>query len=75
MFGSLLIIPACLMIAGSAIDWAITGRITSPWFFIGISMVLVAVQAMGVGIVSLMLRRTELRTSRRLSKMLRSVQG
>jgi len=71
MFGSLLIIPACLMIAGSAIDWLFTGRITSPWFFVGISMVLVAVQAMGVGIVSLMLRRSELRTTRKLSRMIR----
>jgi dolichol-phosphate mannosyltransferase len=75
MLGSLIIIPASLMIGASVIEWAFNGRITSPWFFVGISMVLVAIQTMGVGIASLMLRRSELRTTRKLSRILQSIQG
>ncbi|HZT35891.1 MAG TPA: glycosyltransferase family 2 protein, partial [Nitrososphaera sp.] len=69
MLGGLIIIPAIGMIASSTIEMTLTGRITSPWFFVGISMVLVAIQAMGVGVVSLMLRRSELRSARRLAKL------
>jgi dolichol-phosphate mannosyltransferase len=72
MLGSLIIIPASLLLGASVIEWGFTGRITSPWFFIGVSMVLVAIQAMGVGVVSLMLRRSELRSTRRLTKLLHS---
>ena len=77
MLGSLIIIPASLMLGASVVEWALTGRISTPWFFIGISMVLVAIQAMGVGVMSLMLRRSELRSTRRLTKMLnsKSIQG
>jgi glycosyltransferase involved in cell wall biosynthesis len=73
MLGSLIIIPASLLMGSSALEWALNGRITSPWFFIGISMILVAIQAMGVGVVSLMLRRSELRSSRRLVQIMRSI--
>lgn len=69
MLGSLLIIPAGLMLFNSLMEWAFTGRISNPWFFVGISMLLVAIQSMSVGMVSLMLRRTELRTARRLRKI------
>jgi len=72
MLGSLIIIPASLMLGASVVEWALTGRISTPWFFIGVSMVLVAIQAMGVGVMSLMLRRSELRSTRRLTKMLNS---
>ncbi|TLY06252.1 MAG: glycosyltransferase [Thaumarchaeota archaeon] len=77
MLGSLIIIPASLMLGASVVEWALTGRISTPWFFIGVSMVLVAIQAMGVGVMSLMLRRSELRSTRRLTKMLnsKSIQG
>lgn len=70
MLGGLIIVPAIIILLGSSVELAVTGRMTSPWFFVGISMVLVAIQAMGVGVVSLMLRRSELRTMRRLSKFL-----
>ena len=69
MLGSLAIIPASVMLFASLLDWASTGRVMSAWFFIGISMLLVATQAMGVGVVSLILRRTELRTARMLRQI------
>jgi len=74
MLGSTIMIPASLMLGNSVLEWAITGRIASPWFFVGISMILVAIQTMGVGVISLMLRRSELRSARRLARVLASVQ-
>jgi dolichol-phosphate mannosyltransferase len=74
MLASLLLIPASLMLGNSALEWILSGRISSPWFFLGISMVLVAIQAMGVGVVALLMRRSELRSIRRLSRVLASVQ-
>ena len=73
MLGSMIMIPASLMLGNSVIEWVMTGRIVSPWFFVGISMILVAIQTMGVGIISLMLRRSELRSARRLARVLASV--
>ena len=70
MLGAFLIVPAVFMLADSALELTATGRLTSPWFFIGISMVLVAIQAMGVGVVSLMVKRSELRSARKLAKIL-----
>jgi dolichol-phosphate mannosyltransferase len=74
MLGSMITIPASLMLGNSVLEWVMTGRIASPWFFVGISMILVAIQTMGVGVVSLMLRRSELRSARRLARVLSSVQ-
>jgi len=74
MLGSMITIPASLMLGNSVLEWIVTGRIVSPWFFVGISMILVAIQTMGVGVISLMLRRSELRSARRLARVLASVQ-
>jgi len=73
LMGSFITIPASLMLGNSVLEWAVTGRIASPWFFVGISMILVAIQTMGVGVISLMLRRSELRSARRLARVLASV--
>lgn len=70
MLGSLMVVPAGLMLFSSLMESMITGRLTNTWFFIGIAMLLVAIQAMSVGVVSLILRRTELRTARMLRKVL-----
>lgn len=75
IIGSLITIPASLMLGSSVLQWALTGRIESPWFFVGISMILVAIQTMGVGVISLMLRRSELRSTRRMARILASVQA
>lgn len=69
MLSSMIIIPATVLIGSSSIELAVTGRFTTPWFFVGISMFLVAIQSMGVGVVALMLRRSELRSSRRLASL------
>ncbi len=69
MLGSLLMIPASIMLLDSLLEWTFTGRLTNTWFFLGISIALVAIQSMSVGVISLMLRRTELRTMRMLSKI------
>jgi len=74
MIGSLITIPAILMLGNSLLYWVSTGRIDSPWFFVGISMILVAIQTMGVGVISLMLRRSELRSARRMARILALVQ-
>ena len=70
MLGALLIVPAVFMLIESALEIIATGRLFSPWFFIGISMVLVAIQAMGIGVVSLMVKRSELRTARKFARIL-----
>ena len=69
MLSSLIIIPACLLIGYSGLELAVSGRFTAPWFFVGISMFLVAIQSMGIGVIALMLRRSELRSSRRLAAL------
>ncbi len=74
MMGSLIIIPAGILLGSSALEWAITGNMSSPWFLVGVSMLLVAIQAMSVGVVSLILRRTELRTARRMTRILASAE-
>ncbi|MFQ5940558.1 MAG: glycosyltransferase family 2 protein [Nitrososphaerales archaeon] len=71
ILGSSIIIPAGLMLIWSIMDWVLTGTISSPWFFLGISMLLVSIQAMGVGLIALILRRTELRTTRMMRKILK----
>lgn len=73
MLGSMMMIPASLMLVNSVVEWIMTGRIASPWFFVGISMILVAIQTMGVGVLSLMLRRSELRSARRLARAVASL--
>ncbi len=73
--GSLIIIPAGAILFTSLINWLYEGTISSPWFFIGISMLLVGIQAMGVGVVSLVLRRTELRTVRMIRKTLKHMEN
>jgi glycosyltransferase involved in cell wall biosynthesis len=74
MLGSMITIPASLMLGNSVLEWVVTGNIGSPWFFVGISMILVAIQTMGVGVISLMLRRSELRSARRLARIMASIQ-
>jgi dolichol-phosphate mannosyltransferase len=70
MVGGFLIIPASLMLFNSLIEWMFTGKIFSSWFFAGISTLLVAVQSLSVGVLSLIMRRTELRIARRLKKLM-----
>jgi len=70
ILGTLLVIPGGSILLATLMEWARTGDVTMHWFLIGISMFLVSMQAMGVGVVSLILRRTELRTTRMLKKIL-----
>jgi len=69
MLGSLAIIPASLMLFSSLIEWILSGSTSSERFFVGISMLLVAMQVMSVGALSLIFRRTELRIARRFLKL------
>ncbi len=70
MLGTLLVIPGAFMLLATLMEWVQTGQVITHWFLIGIAMFLVSIQAMGVGVVSLILRRSELRTTRMLKKML-----
>ncbi|MEM3083832.1 MAG: glycosyltransferase family 2 protein [Nitrososphaerales archaeon] len=45
MLGSLLLIPAGLLLFNSLMEWIGAGLITSEWFLMGISMLIVAMQA------------------------------
>jgi dolichol-phosphate mannosyltransferase len=69
MLGSLLLIPAAIMLVMSALQ-AIGGQgISNSWFVVGLSMLMVAIQSMSVGVVSLVMRRSELRINRRLTSL------
>lgn len=69
MIGGFLIIPASLMLFNSLMDWIFTGKLFTSWFFAGTSTLVVAVQALSVGVLSLIMRRAELRIARRLKKL------
>jgi dolichol-phosphate mannosyltransferase len=69
MLGSLLLIPAGVLLALSLWQWASGHAISNSWFFVGLSMLLVAVQSMSVGVVSLVMRRAEVRINRRLNML------
>ena len=67
MIGSLLLIPAGVLLAISFLQWLAGDVMSNSWFFVGLSMMLVAIQSMSVGVVSLVMRRTEVRINRRLN--------
>ena len=69
MLSGLLSIPAAFMLFGSFLEWVYLGRISSPWFFAGIFILLITAQVMGIGFVCQVLRKSELRTARRLRKL------
>jgi dolichol-phosphate mannosyltransferase len=69
MLGSLLLIPAGILLAASLLQWMAGDGISNSWFFVGLSMLLVAVQSMSVGVVSLVMRRAEVRINRKLSML------
>lgn len=69
MLGSMLLIPAAIFLAMSFLQWLAGDNMSNSWFFVGLSMLLVAIQSMSVGVVSLVMRRSELRISRRLNSL------
>jgi len=69
MIGSLLMIPAGVFLAMSFLQWLAGEDMSNSWFFVGLSMLLVAIQSMSVGVVSLVMRRAELRINRRLNSL------
>ncbi|HJS82592.1 MAG TPA: glycosyltransferase family 2 protein [Nitrososphaera sp.] len=69
MLGSLLLIPAGIFLAISFLQWLASDVMSNSWFFVGLSMLLVSIQSMSVGVVSLIMRRAELRINRRLNSL------
>lgn len=69
MLGSLLLIPAVAFLAASLLQWLGGDQMSNSWFFVGIAMLLVSLQSMSVGVVSLVMRRSELRINRRLNML------
>jgi hypothetical protein len=69
MLGSLLLIPAGVLLAISFLQWLAGDSMSNSWFFVGLSMLLVSIQSMSVGVVSLVMRRSELRINRRLNSL------
>ena len=67
MLGSLLLIPAGIILAISFLEWLASEDVSNSWFFVGLSMLMVSIQSMSVGVVSLVMRRAELRINRRLN--------
>ncbi|HEX2013720.1 MAG TPA: glycosyltransferase family 2 protein [Nitrososphaera sp.] len=69
MIGSLLLIPAGVLLAVSLLQSLAGEDISNSWFIVGLSMLMVAIQSMSVGVVSLVMRRAELRINRRLNSL------
>jgi hypothetical protein len=51
------------------LQWMASSELSNSWFFVGLSMLMVAIQSMSVGVVSLVMRRAELRINRRLNML------
>lgn len=67
MLGSLLLVPAAVFLSMSVLQWLARESMSTTWFIVGFSMLMVGIQSMSVGVVSLVMRRAELRISRRLA--------
>jgi dolichol-phosphate mannosyltransferase len=67
MLGSSLVIPAALLLGISALKTLEGQAFSNSWFVVGLSMLMVAIQSMSVGVVSLVMRRSELRINRKLA--------
>jgi dolichol-phosphate hexosyltransferase len=69
MLSGLLAIPAALMLFGSFLEWVYFDRISTPWLLTNLLILLVTTQIMCVGFVCQVLRKSELKTARRLRKI------
>ncbi len=65
---SLLLIPAGIIFANSLLELTLTGRMTAHWFMIGVALLLVALQGMSIGVLSLVVKRSNMRMLRALRK-------
>ncbi len=70
---SLLLIPAGIIFANSLLELTLTGRMTSHWFLIGVALLLIALQGMSIGVLSLVVKRSNMRMLRALRKRIGKV--
>ncbi len=70
---SLLLIPAGIIFANSLLELMLTGRMTSHWFLIGVALLLIALQGMSIGVLSLVVKRSNMRMLRALRKRIGKV--
>jgi glycosyltransferase involved in cell wall biosynthesis len=70
---SLLLIPAGIIFANSLLELLLTGRMTSHWFFVGVALLLIAIQGMSIGVLSLVVKRSNLRMLRAIKKRMDKV--
>lgn len=70
---SLLLIPAGIIFANSLLELMLTSRMTSHWFLIGVALLLIALQGMSIGVLSLVVKRSNMRMLRALRKRIGKV--
>jgi len=74
-FVGLLLIPAGIILGNSLLELGLTGKMTatSHWFFVGVALLLVAIQAMSIGILSLVVKRSNLRMLRLMKRSIGNI--
>ncbi len=74
-FVGLLLIPAGIILGNSLLELVLTGKMaaTSHWFFVGVALLLVAIQGMSIGILSLVVKRSNLRMLRLMKRSIGKV--
>lgn len=70
---SMLLIPASIILFSSFMEMVYTGRFSSNWFLVGIALLLVAIQGMSIGVLSLVVKRSQMRLIRMMRKQIGKV--
>ncbi|MFN4336070.1 MAG: glycosyltransferase family 2 protein [Candidatus Nitrosocaldus sp.] len=67
---SLLLIPAGIIFFNSFMEMVYTGKLSSNWFLVGVALLLVAIQGMSIGVLSLVVKRSQLRLMRMMRRQI-----
>ncbi len=67
---SFLLIPAGIIFLNSFMEMVYTGRFSSNWFLVGVALLLVAIQGMSIGVLSLVVKRSQMRLVRMMRKQI-----
>lgn len=67
---SFLLIPAGIIFLNSFMEMVYTGRFSSNWFLVGVALLLVAIQGMSIGVLSLVVKRSQVRLVRMMRKQI-----
>ncbi|MEM4309296.1 MAG: glycosyltransferase family 2 protein [Candidatus Nitrosocaldus sp.] len=70
---SLLLIPAGIIFFNSFVEMMYTGKFSSNWFLVGVALLLVAIQGMSIGVLSLVVKRSQMRLIRMMKRQIGKV--